>query len=202
MAGGGGETTTSGVFTTAGNDAIVDWVLVELRSTADPTVIVATRAGLLQRDGDIVDVDGSSSLSFPLPNGNYQVAVRHRNHFGCMTADAVALSNSPAVVDLRNTSTGTYGTEALKSIGAVAALWAGNVIVDGSLKYTGTFNDRDPILTRIGGNVATNVVSGYYPEDANLDGDVKYTNAGNDRDIILVNIGGSVATNMRYEQLP
>ena len=77
MAGGGGETTTSGVFTTAGNDAIVDWVLVELRSTADPTVIVATRAGLLQRDGDIVDVDGSSSLSFPLPNGNYQVAVRH-----------------------------------------------------------------------------------------------------------------------------
>ena len=119
-----------------------------------------------------------------------------------MTADGVALSNSPAVVDLRNTSTGTYGTEALKSTGAVAALWAGNVIVDGSLKYTGTFNDRDPILTRIGGNVATNVVSGYYPEDANLDGDVKYTNAGNDRDIILVNIGGSVATNMRYEQLP
>jgi len=201
-AGGGGETTTSGVFITTGDDAIVDWVLVELRSTADPTAIVATRAGLLQRDGDIVDVDGSSSLGFAISAGNYLVAVRHRNHFGCITADAVALGNSPTVVDLRNASTGTYGTEARKSIGATAALWAGNVIADGSLKYTGTLNDRDPILTRIGGNVATNVVSGYYPEDANLDGDVKYTNSGNDRDIILVNIGGTVATNIRYEQLP
>jgi len=202
MAGAGGETTTAGVFTTTGGDAIVDWVLVELRSTADQSLIVAVRAGLLQRDGDIVDVDGTSPLAFSVSTGNYHVAVTHRNHFGCMAADPVALGNLPAVVDLRSLSTSTYGNGARKTIGAIAALWAGNVVVDGTLKYTGTLNDRDPILTRIGGNVATNVVSGYYQEDVNLDGDVKYTNIGNDRDIILVNIGGSVATNTRTEQLP
>ena len=36
-------------------------------------------------------------------------------------------------------------------------------------------NDRDAILLRIGGSVATAIVTGYYPEDVNLDGEVKYT---------------------------
>ena len=90
------------------------------------------------------------------------------------------------------------------------ALWSGNTTgnTPGStlgqveVKYTGSFNDRDMILVAIGGNVASNVASGYLMEDCNLDGRVKYTGAGNDRDMILVNIGGSVATNIVIEQLP
>ncbi|MBK7383621.1 MAG: hypothetical protein IPI81_09835 [Flavobacteriales bacterium] len=71
------------------------------------------------------------------------------------------------------------------------------------LKYTGSFNDRDPILLAIGGSIPTAVLSGQYrKEDVNMDGEVKYIGAGNDRDPILQNIGGSVPTNTRVGQLP
>lgn len=66
--GGGGETINATVLTTTGNDAIVDWVFVQLRSSTDNTSVQYTRCALVQRDGDVVDVDGSSpSVSMPRP---------------------------------------------------------------------------------------------------------------------------------------
>ena len=82
------------------------------------------------------------------------------------------------------------------------ALWMGNSLQDGTLKYTGISNDRDPIISVIGGVVPTNVVTGYYREDCDLDGAVKYAGFQNDRDPILNNIGGLVPTALRIEQLP
>ncbi len=201
-AGGGGESTTQTVLNVTGNNAIVDWVRVELRSSGAPATVVATRQALLQRDGDVVSTDGTSALSFGVGTGSYYVAVRHRNHLGAMTANALSLSGSSTTVDLKATTLSTYGTAALNTIGTVRALWAGNVVPNTELRYTGTGNDRDPILTRIGSTVPTNTVSGYYPEDVTLDGTVKYTGTGNDRDLILVNIGATVPTNTRLEQLP
>ena len=53
----------SSVTAVTGSDAIVDWVFVELRNASGNTV-VDSRAALLQRDGDVVDVDGVSPLRF------------------------------------------------------------------------------------------------------------------------------------------
>lgn len=203
--GGGGETVNPDVFNVTGNNAIVDWVLLELRSTTAPYAIIATKCALVQRDGDVVGLDGTSSVIIQQPPSSYRIAVRHRNHLGAMTNAAVALSTTPATIDLRSTGTATYGTQATKAIGSNMALWAGNVFRDGSvslIKYTGTDSDRDKVLQVIGGVVPTNSVTGYYREDVNMDGVVKYTNTANDRDPILVNIGGTVPTNTRAEQLP
>jgi hypothetical protein len=90
----------------------------------------------------------------------------------------------------------------LKTIGSVNALWMGEVVRDGGLKYTGSGNDRDPILVRVGSTTPNNTVSGYFPEDCTLSGTVRYTGSGNDRDPILVNVGSTVPTNVRVEQLP
>jgi len=202
--GGGGEVVQSSVFNSgdAGN-RIVDWVVVELRDAGDPTVVVSSRCALIQRDGDVVDLDGSSPVSMVADPAAYKVALRHRNHLGAMTANAYPLSTAPMSIDLTMATTTTYGTGARTEVGASWALWAGDVNFDGQLKYTGALNDRDPILFRIGGTVATNVVNGIYSsEDVDLDGRVMYTGAGNDRDPILFNIGGTVATNVRVEQLP
>ncbi|HRD52300.1 MAG TPA: putative metal-binding motif-containing protein, partial [Flavobacteriales bacterium] len=203
--GGGGESTSPAVLAEAGGEAIVDWVVVELRSEADPTVIVATRCALLQRDGAVVDVDGQSPVSFTSAPGDYHVAVRHRNHLGVMTASVISLESAVTVIDLTVPATPTYGTAARKSITGdfpAHVLWAGDVTFNGQLQYVGDGNDRDPILQRIGGSVPTTTISGYHPEDVNLDGAVKYVGEGNDRDPILQNIGGSVPTNTRAEQLP
>ena len=99
-------------------------------------------------------------------------------------------------------ATATYGIGAQKNISGVMALWAGDVVPDGVIKYTGAGNDRDPILTKIGGVIPTNTVNGYWPEDVNLTGVVKYTGPTNDRDPILVNIGGTIPTATRVQQLP
>jgi hypothetical protein len=197
-----GAATTAQVLATSGSNAIVDWVIVELRNETDPTVVLAEKAALIQRDGDIVDVDGTSSLAFDLAPGRYHIAVRHRNHLGVMGANAVQLSASPTTVDLSDPNTVAFGTDARSMVGAKALLWQGNVVSDAAVRYTGGNNDRDPILTAIGGVVPTNTISGYSSADVNLDGVVKYTGQNNDRDPILQAIGGIVPTNVRLEQLP
>ena len=199
---GGGEVRQAGAFTAEGNNAIVDWVLVELRDAATGQNIVATRSALVQRDGDVVAEDGASPIAIEAVPGNYKVAVRHRNHLGAMASANVALTTAPTSVDLSLPATAAYGSEGRKTVGARTVLWAGNALRDAVLRYTGGDNDRDPILVRVGGAVPTNTVAGYWPEDVNLDGVVKYTGPANDRDPILVNIGGTVPTSTRAEQLP
>ncbi len=203
VAGGGAEATTTTVLATTGNNAIVDWVRVELRSSSSPSTIVATRQALVQRDGDIVNANGTSPLNFGVPAGNYYVAVRHRNHLGVMTSTAIALNNTTAAtVDFRVATTAAYGTNARKTVGTKRTLWAGNCARDTQVKYTGSGNDRDAILVAIGGTTPNSTTTGYRAEDMNLDGTVKYTGAANDRDPILVNVGSTIPTNIITEQLP
>ncbi len=191
-----------GPLTVTGNNALVDWVVVELRDPLSPSVVKARTVGLLQRDGDIVATDGTSPVQFSVAVKDYLIAVRHRTHLGCMTATAQRVSVAEKSYDLTNGSLALFGTGAAKSIGAVNALWTGNAERDTQLKYTGTLNDRDPILVAVGGTVPTATVSGYLPTDVNMDGTAKYTGTGNDRDPILINVGGTVPTNTRTEQLP
>jgi hypothetical protein len=157
---------------------------------------------LVQRDGDVVDLDGISPLRMTMPIGNYHVAVRHRNHLAAMTNSPVALNRIPATIDLRAPLTPTWGSEARKLVGNTMLLWSGNTVLDNSVKYTGSQNDRDPILVNVGSTTPNNSVPGYHRDDTNLDGIVKYTGSGNDRDGILVNVGSTTPNNQRVEQLP
>ena len=204
--GGGGETTSPTVLAASGNDAIVDWVLLELRDAFDPSVVVATRCALVQRDGDVVDTDGVNAVSFPIGQNDYHMAVRHRNHLGAMTLSTEFMFSGGTSVDLTLGATSTYGTNARKSSGgAVPAqlLWAGDVTFNHVIKYTGGGNDRDPVLVTVGSTTPNNTVSNTYStRDVNLNGEVKYTGGGNDRDPILVNVGSTTPNNIRVEQLP
>jgi hypothetical protein len=198
----GATSITSGVLAVAGNNAIVDWVVVELRNPASMSAVVERKAALLQRDGDVVALDGTSALGFCSAAGSYHVAVRHRNHQGCMTVLGITLGNTATSVDLTASGTGTYGTNARKQVGTVMALWMGNATGDTMLMYTGAGNDRDPILTAVGSTTPNNSVTGYLRTDLTLDGQVKYTGSENDRDPILTNVGSTTPNNVRVEQLP
>lgn len=202
QAGGGGETMPASVLLTSGANAIVDWVRIELRSGTNASNVISTRQALLQRDGDVVDVDGTSPVTFNSAAGSYHIVVRHRNHLGCMTAAPVALTGGTVALDFRSSGLVTYGTDARRTVGSIMALWSGNVLLDNVVRYTGGDNDRDLILGAIGGVIPTGSVTGYRPEDVNLDSKVRYTGERNDRDPILVNIGGTIPTSTRSEQLP
>ncbi len=200
---GGGEQAGAGVFTLSGSNAIVDWVFVELRSAATPTQVVSTRCAFVQRDGDVVDTDGSSALRLSAIPGNYHVAIRHRNHLPVMTLAPVALSSAPVTVNFTSAALTTYGTSAQRVDGGVFQLWPGDVTVNHQVKYTGPSNDRDPILVAVGSTTPNNTLNGQYStRDVNLDGSVKYTGSGNDRDLILIQVGSTTPNNVRSAQLP
>ncbi len=191
------------LLTITGNDGVVDWVVVELRSNT--TTVVYSKPALLQRDGDVIDTDGDTYLNFPVSAGSYYVALRHRNHLGVMTSTARSLTMDPSatLIDFRGSTSGIYGTTPMVLKGSVYCLWAGDASGNGQIRYTGSGNDRDPILVAIGGSTPTNTVSNVYsPLDVNLDGVIKYIGTNNDRDVILTTVGGSSPNNTRAQQLP
>ena len=200
-----GVALTPSLLTTTGANAIVDWVIVELRRASNPMVVLHSRPALIQRDGDVVGLNGATSINAPLSQGSYYVALRHRNHLGIMTATALALTGdaSATTIDFRLASTATYGTSARTPVGAIQCLWPGDANGEGSIRYTGSGNDRDVILQAIGGIIPTNTVNNVYDRrDVNLSGSILYTGSGNDRDVVLQTIGGVVPTAIRVQQLP
>jgi len=195
--------TTTMRLEVSGPNAVVDWVMVELRDAVDPSIVLERRVGLLQRNGVVVRPDnGNELLPFCAPAGDHHVAVRHRNHLGCMTAEPWGLGPLPAPIHFMEPSFATWGANAQRTIQGRMTLWPGNALDDNVVKYTGEDNDRDQVLSAIGGVVPTSVVVGYHTSDINLDGLVKYTGEDNDRDRILQTIGGIVPTAVRVEQVP
>lgn len=190
---GGGETVTNtDVFNTVGDNAIVDWVFIELRSQADPAVVLATRSALLQRDGDVVDVDGVSPVYFPsAPKGSYHVAVKHRNHLGAMSAQALALDYAPATVDFTDPGFSVYGDHATVEIDGRMALKGGDANHDDRVIFQGPANDIFSIFSQAlsdAGNtsyIANYVVSGYQDTDVNLDGWVSIAGVENDKSLLF-----------------
>jgi hypothetical protein len=200
----GGGTISPTVLNVSGSEAIVDWVVLVLRTGENGTTVASMRAALLQRDGDVVDLDGSSPVRFAVAPGAYQVQLIHRNHLSATTAFTLqgASPDLPIVVDFASPSTVCHGTNARKTAGSAMLLWGGNVTNNGVLSYTGSNNDRDPILIKVGSTTPNNTVIGYFKEDVDMNGSVQYTGGGNDRDRILVNIGGTTPNNVRTEQTP
>jgi hypothetical protein len=200
---GGGETCAPSVFTATGNNAIVDWVFLELRDKNNPATILASRSALLQKDGDVVDVDGVSPVDFHgRAVDNYYLAVKHRNHLACRTANTVALSGAAATVDFSTNLALAYKpvghpNEALATLGGGKyGLWGGNANGDTFVKMTGAFptnNDYLKLLNVLGGSGNTQV-GVYSPQDVNMDSNVKMTGAfpsNNDYLRMLNVLGGS-----------
>ncbi|MCB0814031.1 MAG: hypothetical protein KDB87_12845, partial [Flavobacteriales bacterium] len=73
-------------------------------------------------DGDVVDVDGTSPVSFSgVASGSYHVALRHRNHLGVATLSPLSFGTGTTTLDLSLPATGTFGTEAQRNNSGVMA---------------------------------------------------------------------------------
>ncbi|MES2776092.1 MAG: Ig-like domain-containing protein [Bacteroidota bacterium] len=212
---------------TATTTSAVDWIFVELRSKADPTIVQGTRSVIVQQDGSVVDIDGSSCIRFPsLLNDDYYVAIRHRNHLGVMTATAIPAANlsCSSVVDFtimtnaqlwHNPATPQYdGLEMATTTNSVSnltlkALWAGNANGDNKVKYQGGGNDRTLVqsdVTNFPGNTTINInfdqAFGYLRGDINMDSKAKYQGSGNDRTILQSLVLGyllNTTANINYD---
>ncbi len=121
-------------------------------------------AGLLQADGDIVDVDGISNIEFStMPDGGYYIIVKHRNHLTVMTPGAIQMSSN--FVSIHDFTAGlayigsTGNTPPKLISGTIHGLFAGDY------NHTGAIDAADR-------NISWNFRNqlGYLSEDTNFDG--------------------------------
>ncbi len=194
----GKETLTDSVINASGNDAMVDWVLVELRDATDPSQRIAAAAAVLQSDGDIVDAaTGSTTLPIEYAQpGNYYVMVRHRSHLAVMSAAPVAVGvDNPPTLDFSDASSEMYGGSAARLIsGNIALMWVGDTNNSNTAIAIGPGSDSSVILGAVlvaPENVKVNAayrLNGYYATDLNMDGSTIYTGPNNDINLLLGNV--------------
>ncbi len=177
-------------------DALIDWVLLEVRSATNPDLILAQKACGLQADGDLMDVQtGSTTLLFPSLNvGNYYVSLRHRNHLGVVSAQALALSFTSSGLDFSNPNFAVTGQHSRYLYKTKALLWTGDVNQDRKIIAQGISSDNTALLTVVlsaNANTAFNTsyrLIGYAATDLNLDGATLAAGPGHDGNLIYSNI--------------
>jgi Leucine-rich repeat (LRR) protein len=216
---GDGNTCEATVFNVTGNDAIVDWIWVELRDASDNTVISDARSALLQRDGDIVTTDGISSLDFLTVDNRYYVAIKHRNHLGIMTANAATFNaGTTTTINFKNFNTAViFGNNSQTDFGmptGVYGMWCGNANGDAVIQYSGTSPDTPSILSEVLNdagnflNFPTYSITGYNTNDSNMDGTIQYSGTNPDTPFILQNVLAHLGNFLNFstyqiiEQLP
>ncbi|WP_422107542.1 HYR domain-containing protein [Winogradskyella sp.] len=156
----------SSVLGITGPDAIVDWVFIELRDATANTTIIESQSALLQRDGDIVGLDGTSPLSFNAAPGNYHVAVKHRNHIGIITASPQTLGTIATLVDLSSDPAAVEGNtnSVVLLSGGTYGMYTGDYDDNAQVQNT----DANAVVQLIGG-------SGYDAADMDINTQIQNT---------------------------
>jgi hypothetical protein len=190
----GTESVVSGFFTsTPSTTDIVDWVLLELHDAVTPSIIIASKAAFIREDGRIVGIDGTSDPSFTnISEGNYHLVIRHRNHTAIRTSSVLLVNTTPILYDFTTGQAqafqnGSITTNAAMAHlgGSVFGLWGGDANSDNVIKFKGTDNDSDALLTALNSNQAAILRNVYSKADLNLDGTVRYTGLNNDAGILV-----------------
>ncbi|MEL6651692.1 MAG: HYR domain-containing protein, partial [Bacteroidota bacterium] len=225
-------TTNASVLSVTGNDAVVDWVIVELRDKADPSILLGRQPALLQVDGDIVDAgDGTSPVAIIGAPDDYYVAVRHRNHLGVMSDAPITLNDLTATItNFIDGSTAAYQlpsgdpnsrvplqvlSQGAFSVSNAFALWGGDANGDKIIAYAGGSADLAPVQIKVlldplnPGFSFTHLVPGYHNEDLNMDGNVAFAGTVTDVSVITINVllhpdnaGLFNLTFLIFEQIP
>jgi hypothetical protein len=209
-------TCNTSVFNVTGNDAIVDWVWVELRNSADNTKLINGKSALLQRDGDVVALNGTTTLIMNAPPKDHYVVVKHRNHLGAMSSTPIFLSKDITTnVDFTNSLFITNGIDAQATLSSGdTALWAGDVNGNGQVRYLGPNNDTNSIKDAVLFDIENTSNSNFYPytaydnADINMNGQVRYLGPGNDtnilKDLILLYPNNGTSSNFYpiFVQIP
>jgi len=161
------EKTLTDVFSVKNNDAIVDWLKVELLDPVTFTIL-ESRSALLQKDGDIVELNGETLVNMSLSeNRDALLLIRHRNHLGIISPNHVEPNTAFNIDFTQQNADAALGEVGQKQI--PTGEW---------VMYAGNAFDTNPINEDINGDdkAKWSILNGnfntYTPEDFNLDGDV------------------------------
>jgi hypothetical protein len=162
---------------------VTDWVLVELRTGTPLSSRVSIKAGFIKNTGEIVDVNGTSPLSFSTVfPGNYYIVIWHRNHLVVMSKLPQYLNPTSILYDFTTGLIKYYGGNlsypAAAGLGTVFGMWGGNAYnKDKTVKRMNFMSDYNEI-----GTTLSNV---YDRRDINMNGQVTIYGSGSDISFLL-----------------
>ncbi|MDC1162041.1 hypothetical protein OAT18_01225 [Tenacibaculum sp.] len=164
-------------FNGPGGRSIVDWVEIQLRNPNDISEILYKQSALLQQSGQVVGFNGNkSSLEVTLWQGNYYIAIAHRNHLTIVSSTPHLLNDEDLELDLTNVSNILNGTNATTNMGdGYYAMPAGDIDGNGQIQNS----DINEIIQLLGS-------SGYSDTDLDMNGQVQNIDINN---IINTNVG-------------
>lgn len=159
------------------DDDIVDWVWVELRDANDNTTVVSSRSALIQRDGDVVEVDGINFLTINVGVGNYFLSLSHKNHLGVITITTKGFASGVTSIDITMDSNLIQGgANGIANLGdGNFGLYSGDFNGDGQVQNT----DKTAVEQQRG-------LSGYNNADIDMNGEVQNTDLNN---LLIPNLG-------------
>jgi len=153
---------------------LVDWLLLEVRSPSDSTVILSRQAILVVADGTLIDITGNSAICLVdlTENESYYFALRSRNHIDVISRNLLNIP-STTIFDFSHPLNIVGSISQLSNLGDnTYALLAGDLDGNGIISvndYNWYFNE-------------SSLLNGYYNSDLNFDGalslaDFNYYNA-------------------------
>ncbi|MGB1254785.1 MAG: choice-of-anchor L domain-containing protein [Thiolinea sp.] len=193
----GDEKLSEAVANAQGDDAVVDWLVVEVRDSARPTNVLASTTAVVQADGDLVvpETGDEDVIVSGVAPGEHYVTIRHRNHLGVMTATPVTLKEDVALeYDFTSPDLEVYGHEARTSFGDHQLMWAGDLNNSISIISEGPGSDMSVMLGAVlvaPANLEANAnypLEGYYASDVNMDGKTVYSGPNNDTNLLIGNV--------------
>ncbi len=168
---GGGEIIDTTILYTTGDDAIIDWAVIEIRDNDDSTSIIHAQAVLIQRDGDIVDLDGASPVEIcEINRGEHFIALLHRNHFGIMTPNTIDVDGVTTTShDYTTGMSQAWDDTSISTNDAMLELETGVYgVYRSNVNFDEFLNITDFFVTRGATNPSQS--SQYELEDVNMDG--------------------------------
>ena len=181
-------------FSPNGSNSVVDWVVIRLRDKTNPMNIIAERAALVQRDGNVVEVDGVNPVQFPaLPCDDYFIEIEHRNHLSIGSDIPVPICTTPVMVDFTDPAFPKFGLDPVRNVMGKDVMWAGNTNGDDLVRFAGKQTDVNQISEEnwfCTGSFGpgTPCLGQYSPADTNMDGNIDYNLPSTDVDVIEDNI--------------
>jgi hypothetical protein len=135
-------------------NGIADKITVELHDSSNYSNVILTLQDIDLR------TDGSVTITIPaIYNGNYYVAIKHRNSIETVSAVTVSFSGSVITYDF-DTDTKAYGNNLALMTDGWWAIYGGNVNPDGLIDSS----DLTPV-----DNDSNNYLIGYLNSDVNGD---------------------------------
>ncbi|MBN1541384.1 hypothetical protein JW992_04495 [candidate division KSB1 bacterium] len=145
---------------------VIDWILVQLRATADGSAVVQ-KSFFVKNDGSVVDTDGTTvDLDLPgVDEGSYYLVLRHRNHLAVMSASVQALNSlSASLYDFSTGSDKYYGSGG--AVQLATGIWG---LSAGDSDGNNAIESADYTTWKTAAQAGS---SGYQITDLNLDGQV------------------------------